>query len=179
MSQDLPLDWSISVTDVPERGTAIAREATPEERAAVAAALSILSCERITLFGRVRGQVGGRYSLEGRIEAAVSQTCVVSLDPVPNNLSIVLDVEFQPASGKNKGGDMGDLGDPFEVTEFEPIEFGRLNLGRVVFEEIASYLDPFPRAEGAELEAKESSGGTSRSGAESPFAKLAALKKKP
>lgn len=173
------MDWSLSVTDIPERGAKLEREATVEERTAVAAALDIISCERIALSGRARAQAGGRYLFEGRLEAAVSQACVVSLDPVPATLSIALDVEFQPKSDENRGDGEGDLGDPFETTEVEPIESGRLDVGRVVFEEIASHLDPFPRAEGVELDTNESGGGTSPSGADSPFAKLAALKKKP
>ncbi len=178
MSEELPLDWSINVTDVSERGTKLDREATLEERVAVAEALDILSCEHLVLVGRIRRQAGGRYLLEGQIEARVSQSCVVSLDPVPDTLSFDLNVEFQPASDKDKSDSESDLGDPFEATEFEPIEAGRLNLGRVVFEEIASSLDPFPRAEGVELETKESGGDASSPGPENPFAKLAALKNK-
>lgn len=179
MSNDMPLDWSLAVADIPERGSTVKREATAAELKAVAAALDILGCDQIALDARVRARAGGRYVLEGTIAAKLTQACVVSLDPVPDELAIDLDIEFEPdpAAASELGSD-NELGDPFEEKELEPIENGRLNLGRVVFEEIASHLDPFPRAEGAELEQREAAGpGDAKS--ESPFAKLAALKNKP
>lgn len=179
MSNDTPLDWSLPVADIPERGSNVKREAAAAELKAVASALEILSCEWIALDARIRPRSGGRYALEGTLAAKLTQACVVSLDPVPDNLAIDLDIEFEPgpAAATERNND-SELGDPFEETEFEPIENGRLNLGRVVFEEIASHLDPFPRAEGAELEKREAAGpGDAKS--ESPFAKLAGLKNKP
>lgn len=179
MSSEAPLDWPVPATEIPERGMTVDREATPVERAGVADALELLSCDRIHLTCRIRPLAGGRHALQGQIEAALSQACVVSLDPVPAKLAIALDIEFQPGAQQARDdGDGADLGDPFAATEREPIEHGMLQLGRVVFEEIASNLEPFPRATGAELEHREA-GSQSADTAQSPFAKLAALKNKP
>ena len=55
----------------------------------------------------------------------------------------------------------------------EPIAAGEIDLGEAVAQQLAVSLDPYPRAPGATL------ASTGEAEAQSPFAALAALKKKP
>ena len=72
----------------------------------------------------------------GSIEADVTQECVVSLDPVVAHLVIELAVDFVPEPA---GGDT-ELIDPFATAEVEPIENGKLAIGRIVVEERGNRL---------------------------------------
>lgn len=166
------LDWSEAVAEIPDRGLERQRIATAEERAALAAALGALSCERLEVRYRVVPRAGGRYVLDGRLETALTRECVVSLDPLPETVTAPLSVDFEPEG--SAGAEPGGTVDPFSETEIEPIEGGRLPIGRIVEEEIASRLDPYPRHPDARLEQHEA-GGEDAGGA---FAGLADLKRR-
>jgi uncharacterized metal-binding protein YceD (DUF177 family) len=147
------LNWSHAVSEIGEAGLAVPRDATEAERQAVATALEILDCRTLVVDYRIEAMQQGRYVARGTIDADVVQSCVVTLDPVDQHISELLDVEFRP-SHQIEPADDGEhvaLGsdDP------EPIENGRLPIGRVVYELIASALDPYPRAGEAALEGEE------------------------
>ena len=167
-----PLDWFEKVTDIPDAGLRMQRTASPEEREALRTALEVLSCDRVAVNYRIRLRGADCYHLDGRLEADVTQACVVSLDPVPQRIATRLDVEFQ--AGAVEAAAEADIDDPMAHSEVEPIENGRIDVGRVVFEEIASLIDPYPRADGVPLERHES--GSTEARPDNPFAKLAALK---
>src|SRR3546814_4087798 len=62
-------------------------EASPAERAAVARRLELLAVDRLAAELTVTN-VGGRlFRVEGPWEAAVQQACVVTLEPVPGELT--------------------------------------------------------------------------------------------
>jgi uncharacterized metal-binding protein YceD (DUF177 family) len=168
------LDWTETAAEIPARGLETARTATPAECAAVAGALEMVSCERIEARYRIVARAGGRYVLDGTIEADVTQQCVVSLDPVPSRLSIPLTVEFVPPSDQSDGEDSTALIDPFADVDVEPIDNGRLDVGRIVMEEIASSLDPYPRRPESTFDWSDEKAGEA-----SPFAALAKLKQRP
>lgn len=164
--------WDEAVRDIPDRGLDREREATTEQRAALAAALDLVAMPSFRASYRVKPASGGRYTLAGTIEATVEQTCVVTLKPLTNKLRVDLAASFWPEEDvpPEPGGaiDIEDEPDP------EPIVDGRLPIGRVVFETLATAIDPFPRAADAALDWQPSGEG---SGNVSPFAALARLKK--
>lgn len=166
------LDWTETVAEVPERGLERRREATAEERRALAADLGVVSVERLAVRYTVIPRAGGRYVVDGRLEAEVTRECVVSLDPVAERIDAPLSVDFAPDGVPD--GEAPGIADPYSETEIEPIESGRLKLGRIIEEEIVSRLDPYPRHPDARLERSEA-GGEADGGA---FAGLAGLKKR-
>ncbi len=170
------LNWSIVAAEIQAKGLDEQRLATPDERVALSKALALLGCDRIELRYRVKGLAGGRYRLQGTLKADVVQACIVSLDPVREAITVPLDVEFRPQDDTAELSE-GDIGDPLADDDFELIENGALPIGRVVYDEIASGLNPYPRAAGVEMEVTdtESIKSDTPSG---PFAKLAALRPK-
>jgi uncharacterized metal-binding protein YceD (DUF177 family) len=170
-----PLDWTMRVEDVPERGFVWRAEATAAERARLVDALQLTALSRLVAEGRIDGAAGGIYRLKGRILADVVQACVVSLDPVTSKIDEPLSVEFRPPA---------EIGDELATTpdynvdfDVEPIVRGHLETGRIVYEQFAASLDPYPRASGAgtpiDLVAKPRGAGEVN-----PFAVLAKLKDK-
>lgn len=170
MSQELP--WSHAVTDIPAGGLSRQRTATAAERAAVMSALELAGCGTIGAKYRVTPLGGGRYRLAGEVTAEVEQPCIVTLEPVASRLHERFDVEFWP-EGEVEPQQEGEA-EALSAAEIEPIEDGRIDAGRIVFETIAAGLDPFPRKEGASLERSEAGG----EGVPGPFAALEKLRGK-
>lgn len=170
-------DWTIAVTEVPQNGVSFTRTATASERAAVAKALDLLDCTDLGCKLRVKPLRQGRYQVKGQLTAAVVQACVVSLEPVENQIAEAIDVEFRPKDeiGAAPAKDDDAWLDPEAPDGAEAIEQGHIGIGRLVYECLASGLDPYPRKVGATLGWTEPEAARA---AVHPFAPLAKLKKK-
>lgn len=170
MSQ--PFDWSFRVTEIPNAGLHVTREATEAERASLAEELQIEACRRLRADFTIRAVGKGHYRLAGKISADVTQACIVSLEPVEQTAEGAFDVEFWPA-GAVPGTAEEEL-EALSAAEIEPIEHGRIDAGRIVFETVATSLDPYPRSPGAEFgEGQAAPAGSTTTG---PFAALKKLK---
>jgi len=171
-----PLDWTYAVRDVPIDGLAIERTVTSDEAMSLAQELEIVSVESLTAKCHLTPRAGGRLSLKGTIFARLTQECVVTLDPISVAVSLPVDVVFTPQAGITAGIEMpmdGSLED-LDAPDEEPIENGTVNVGRIVFEELLSGLDPYPRSPNANFDwADEKAGAADKN----PFATLARLKK--
>lgn len=166
------LDWMYRVAEIPEGGLRQAREASGPELTRLAEALDVLSCQRLSSEFTIRALGKGHYRLAGKVVAELTQACVVSLEPVEQTVEATFDVEFRPE------GSLPQLTqEEIEVSsaaEIEPIERGRIDAGRIVFETVATALDPYPRKPGAEFQPDTAQGeGMDEAG---PFAALRKLK---
>jgi uncharacterized metal-binding protein YceD (DUF177 family) len=175
--------WFVEVRSIGETGQNARFEASDEQCASLSRDLDLIACKGLTVAYKLRSQHRGRYRLTGQIHADVVQRCVVTLDPVPAILNEELDVEFWPedqlaakpspgvtqeaSDEHNDTADFSALGDEPP----EPIEQGRIALGRVVFELVSAGLDPYPRSPGAEFAFANKDDGNDK-----PFAALAKLK---
>lgn len=173
------LEWKHLVSEVGERGLDIERQADAAERDAVARELGILACNKIEVRYRLTPRSKGRFYLRGRLDADIEQACVVSLEPVPEAIAADIDLEFWPVEQFEQAAEIEV--DDVDHDDPEPIANGALEIGRVVYELLASQADPYPRLPGEELEQSESgqAGDPDEPDAGNPFAKLAALKKHP
>lgn len=166
------LDWSYRVTEVPEGRLREGREASEAERARLAEMLDIIACRRLASDFTIRAIGKGHYRLAGTVAAEVTQACVVTLEPVEQNAEGTFDVEFWPA------GDLPEITEDeveaLSAGEIEPIEHGRIDVGRIVFETLSASLDPYPRKQGAEFQSDQAA--TAASSNVSPFAALKKLK---
>ena len=165
---------SLSALAQTPQENAVDRKATAEERAACAAAVGLLALDQLAVHYRIKALSGGRYRLTGRFTAEIVQACVVTLEPVPSNMSEGFEAEFRPEGDQPESA--ADEMEALSVTEFEPIENHGLEVGRIVVETLLASLPAYPRAPGAELEQHEAIPPPSVS--TNPFAKLAALKDK-
>jgi uncharacterized metal-binding protein YceD (DUF177 family) len=171
------LTWDHAVTDIPESGLSTGRRATPEELEAITRALDLVACSSVSATYTIMPTGGGHYRLSGRLQASLQQACVVTLEPVAEDVDEAFDVSFwpqdhmpEPASGEI------DLDDEPEI---EPIVAGQIEVGRVVFECLAGAINPFPRKADAALERVAASPrGRPDDKAENPFAVLAKIKEK-
>jgi uncharacterized metal-binding protein YceD (DUF177 family) len=165
-----PWSMPLGVTDVPEEGKHLDLVADERARAAIAELAGLRTLPRLAAEFDVtlRGRDG--LHVAGRVSATVGQTCVVTLEPVDNEVEEDIDLIFTPDAvplAKEGGAEPGD--GP------EPLIDGTVDLGAIATEFLLLALDPYPRKPGAVFEAplKEDDDGAH------PFAALAALKKGP
>lgn len=169
--------WSapVRLDDIGETGRHIALEASEATRAALAKPAGVDAVERLvaTFDLARRGRDGLRVS--GRVSATLHQTCVVTLEPIQNEIDEAIDVEFLPA---REGMDADAWEDEVLLTqsaeEREPLVDGTVDLGALATEFLILAVNPYPRKPGAAFQVPETA---SDPGAH-PFAGLAALQKK-
>jgi hypothetical protein len=164
--------WSVAVrlADISEAGRHVAIEADAPTRAALAAALGVDSVQRAaaTFDLRPRGPEG--VHVAGRVNATVSQSCVVTLEPVTNQIDEEVDVDFAPLS-KAAARPGSEQEAPSSIEGPEPLVGDSIDIGALATEYLIVGVDPYPRKPGVAFDAPQAE-------AEShPFAALAALKK--
>lgn len=171
------LAWDHAVQDIPEAGLAVERAASLEERESIARSLDLVACRSLTVRYAVAPRGGGHVQLSGTLKAEVEQTCVVTLEPVINDVADRFSVDYWPETEMPEPS--GGAVDMHDEPDLEPIVAGRIAVGRVVFECLAGAIDLFPRNPGVTIETSTASpedGGSAKR--ESPFAVLAKIKNK-
>lgn len=175
--------WVVEVRAIGETGQNAKFEASAEQRASLARDLDLVGCNSLTVAYKLRSQHRGRYRLTGTINADVVQRCIVTLESVSATLAEDLDIEFWPveqlAAKPTPGVTQQASDDHNDTADFaalgneppEPIEQGRIAIGRVVYELVSAALDPYPRSPGAAF-----AYASTDDGKDNPFAALAKLK---
>jgi len=163
--------WSVPVTveDIPDAGTHIEIEAPEAARADLAEMAGLRDLPRLSAVFDLARQGAGVH-VRGHVHARLGQTCVVTLEPLENELEEAIDLVFAPKADETAvaGIDQADDDDAPE-----PLIGGQLDLGAIATEFLLLGIDPYPRKAGAEfLPPKAGTEGTR------PFAALEALKKR-
>lgn len=179
------LTRSIEVDDV-EDGEARLIEVTEAERATIARLLDLVALDRLAFAYRLKREGEGRTGLTGTLSATATQTCVVTLEPVPSTLEVPVSVEFWPLRLLRQLEAKAQLeAKPDEpachgmVDWPEPVRDGTIDLGPVIYESFATALDPYPRKEGADFAwHEEPSAESPAEKAPGPFAALGKLKRR-
>lgn len=145
-----PDPWRVpvAVEQIPDTGVhrdIAADQAALTAMAEVAGVREILSASASL---DVTPQSGGRYHVAGHVRARIGQTCVVTLDPIENDIDEPVDLTFAPPEQVPQLSDLVD--DAAESdTEIpdppEPIENGIIDLGRLATDALFLAIDPYPR----------------------------------
>ena len=161
----------VAVEDVPEGGEHFDLTADSEIRTAIAKVAGLRDLPRLEAdFDVSRQEIGG-LRVVGRVAATVGQTCVVTLEPVANEVAEEIDLLFVPQAPNGGSGATATKADR-STYETEPLIGGVVDLGGLATEFLILGLDPYPRKPGAEFQSpQETVAG------EGPFSSLAALKK--
>jgi hypothetical protein len=165
--------WSHPVTihDVPEAGRHVRLVTDEGTRAAVAAQAEVRELPRLKADFHVRRHGRDGLHVVGRVSATVGQTCVVTLDPIENEVEEEIDVVFTPAASMPESEGEVSLDIAVEDPP-EPLVGGVVDLGAVATEFLMLGIDPYPRKPGAAFDAPPAGDDEGH-----PFAALAALKK--
>ena len=149
--------WSVPVVVAQIPDTGLHREieadrAARDAMAAVAGLREILSASAsldLTL------EKAGRVHVAGRVRARVGQTCVVSLDPIENDIDEAIDLIFAPPEQIRELAELVDEAaeSDAEIPDPpEPIVNGVIDLGRLATDALFLGIDPYPRRPDAVFE---------------------------
>lgn len=174
-AQGAPLTRKVKVSEIePDLAETIAVNAAESE--AIKSLLDLEALENLTFTYTLRPGAGGRVHVSGRLKAEAVQTCVLTLKPVPAAIDVPVEMEFWPsamiADLEKKAEDPSQAG---LIDWPEAIDGAHIDLGPVVYETLATSLDPYPRSAGASFDwSQEESEQQMREN--SPFAGLKRLK---
>ncbi len=168
---EFPWSVSLAVSDVSETGRQIVLVADDPVRSATAKLAGLRDLPRLEASFDVALRGKGGLRVTGHVRATVGQACVVTLDPVENQIDEPIDLVFAPVEHLT-AGIAGDDGDDVAEDGPEPLIDGTIDLGAIATKSLLLAIDPYPRKPGAEFQ-PPSSGDA----AANPFAALAALKK--
>jgi uncharacterized metal-binding protein YceD (DUF177 family) len=148
-----------SIDKLGDRPMSMTVDANETERAALAKRFGVLGIEALSAkFKLKRVRAGRAVRLEGTVEGALTQACVVSLAPVRQTIRetfvtfYVPGADLKPIEIDEEGGVNLDafLGD--EEPE-EALPEGPLDLGEIAAQEFAVAIDPYPRSPDATFHA--------------------------
>lgn len=143
----------VNVAQIPEGGLHREIEADDRTRAAMAEAAGLRGIASVRAAFDLAHQSGGRVRVAGRVQAMVMQTCVVTLEPVENEIDEEVDLLFAPAEEITPQIDADDSdGESTTAEPPEPIENGMIDLGRLATDVLFLAIDPYPRKPGAVFE---------------------------
>ncbi len=188
--------WSalVALHEVPETGRHVELIADERTRAAIAKLAGLRSLPRLAAVYDVtlRGRAGLRVA--GHVSATVGQTCVVTLEPIENEVDEEIDLLFAPTAAASEHfpakwgpvrrrkcdsetestpADHSGAGVAIDARDGpEPLTGGVVDLGALATEFLILGVDPHPRKPGAIFE-----GSSVGDDSVKPFAALAALKK--
>jgi len=154
---DRPDPWRapVTVAQIPDTGLHRDIEADAPARAAMAEIAGLREILSANASLEVTPRGGGRFHVAGRVRARIGQTCVVTLDPIENDIDEEIDLIFAPPEQIPELSDLVDEAAESDVEipdPPEPIENGVIDLGRVATDALFLAVDPYPRKPDAVFE---------------------------
>jgi uncharacterized metal-binding protein YceD (DUF177 family) len=168
--------WSVpvAVAQIPAAGLHRDIEADAAQREAMAELAGLREILSANAALDVTPKSGGRVHVGGHVRARIGQTCVVTLDPIENEIDEPIDLIFAPPEQIPELAALvdeaverdADIPDPPE-----PIVNGIIDLGRLATDALFLGIDPYPRRPDAVFEAPSVAADPE----DHPFAALKAL----
>lgn len=180
-AESRPDPWRspVIVAQIPDTGLHRKLEASAAERQAMAELAGVREVLSAQADLDVVPKSGGRIQVTGLVRARIGQICVVTLDPIENEIEEDVDLVFAPEAEVRKMADLIEEGQddeapPEVIDPPEAIVGGIIDLGRIATDALFLAIDPYPRKEGVVFEAEV----TALDPEDHPFAALKALQGK-
>jgi len=152
-----------------ERLDLVADEA---ERRGISKRLGLASLDRLEAHVCL-AKTNDMVRAQGRLVAALDQSCVITGDPMAAHVDEPFDLLFTPEPTESAPDEEIELGESDCDVVF--YDGASIDLGGAIADTLALSLDPYPRSAGAEAALKEA--GVMTEEQASPFAVLAKLRK--
>ena len=174
MNTALPLEHFYDLSRLSDAGAEVVVSARPEELQKLARWLEVVSVQKFEGTVTLTKLAPHRYRYDAVLACDLTQSSVVSLNPVKSRIeqsfSRELHVAHRSRHAKIPETEAPVLDSADDVPE--ELESPHYDLAGPLLEELSLALDPYPRAPGEDFEAPEGLGPR----IESPFAVLKALK---
>ena len=139
----------VIVAQIPDTGLYRAFEAGEATRAAMANLAGLREIMSASASFDLKLKSGGRVHVTGEVRGRVGQTCIVTLDPIENEIEESVDLTFAPAEQIRSLSALVDEAAQSEDDEVpdppEPIIDGVIDLGRLATDALFLAIDPYPR----------------------------------
>lgn len=133
-------------------GAALDIVASDSERSALAKRFGFLGLPAFSARVTVDRRPGGQVVVEGRLRGRIVQACVLTLDPVAQELDDTFRIVFKKDHLDDHDPDSGEAVLNAQVDAPEPLSGNLLDVGEIVAEQLSLAADPYPRRAGAKLE---------------------------
>ena len=150
-----PVSFKASVTRLPQGGMPVLVDADARQREALAAAHGLVSVERFHAELLVAPWKRNGVRVSGRVEADITQECIVTLDPLPAKVEEAVEGLFLPEDSKlgrlgfEAGGEIHiDAEGPDSPETFSG---DTIDVGALAEQFFSLAIDPYPRKPGATL----------------------------
>ncbi len=176
-----PVSFAVNVARLPQKGMPVLIEADEEQRKALAGEHGLVSVESWRADLQVEPWKRNGVKVSGRVEAAITQECVVTLEPLTTNISEAVSGLYFPEDSKL--GRLGFHGDGEIHLDVEgpdsPETFtgDTIDVGALAEEFFGVAIDPYPRKPGVVLEARRADEAEPQEGGNILFEKLKALRR--
>ena len=170
----------VDVAEIDNTGVDIRVEATAQECAALAGRFRIIAIDMLQGFATLHPAEQGDVVMRGLVEAVVRQACVLTQEPVREEISETFEIRFSAHAQETALPDLSDTEDidPALFDLPEPLVGGQIDVGEVMAQEVALGLAPYPRKPGAILAHPAVITQEKAERGSNPFAGLADLKDK-
>ena len=184
IEQKSEIERIVDIDRMGPNGTALEIAASDSERLALAKRFGFLGLPAFSARVTIDRRPGGQVVVEGRLRGRIVQACILTLDPVPQDLDDAFRVVFKQDLAEERDPESGEALVSAQADAPEPLPGNLLDVGEIVAEQLSLAADPYPRKHGVKLEdvlpkpRKEGRHGRHEP-RRHPFAGLAALRDKP
>lgn len=152
-----PVSFFANVARLPQKGLPVVIEADATQRAALAEAHGLLSVETYRAELLVASWKRNGVKVSGRVEADITQACIVTLEPVEAHIDEPVEALLLPEDSKlgrqgfEGGGEI--LLDADGPDSPETFSGDIIDVGALAEQFFGLAIDPYPRKPGASLDA--------------------------
>ncbi len=151
MNPDQPFSYQVDVRSLPTGGMTVDLKADFETLCRLAKMLGVSNLKDLhahATIKRVMPTQMERYRVHGHFQATVEQPCVVTLEPVVQEIREYFSVDFERESVTEPAVE-------FSVDQYDPPDpmlGDMIDVGALVVEHLTLGIDRYPRIAGAEVE---------------------------
>lgn len=157
-----PVSFRANISRLPNKGLPVVIEADATQRAALAAEHGLLSVESYRAELLITSWKRNGVKVSGRVEADITQACIVTLDPVESHIDEPVEALLLPEDSKlarhgfEGGGEI--LLDAEGPDSPETFSGDTIDVGALAEQFFGLAIDPYPRKKGVSLDAAADTG---------------------
>ena len=143
-----PWSMPISIAEIPATGRRVELKPDAATRAAVAAAVGVVALPRLEAVFDLAPLASDGVRVSGSVTASVEQNCIVTLEPVLNEVGEKIDLVLVRPGAEPAPRAAVDIDATGEDDTPDVLHDGVLDLGAMATEFLLLGIDPYPRKPG-------------------------------
>ncbi len=129
--------------EISSNGVSGSLEVSAQDCAAIAKVLDLSSLDSIRMDFNLQRSGRGRFNLKAHLVADVTQSCVLTLEPIESKIDEQFTIEFWPPEDVARlESEAEEAGMDVPLDGPDPILEGCIDLGQMAYEHFAAALEP-------------------------------------